>query len=278
MYARGGSTSGSRQVVEARGGHTLTCPCGASFHVHVSPGLGCVDVVDEIDNILLLDNITLCFPRGSSTAIISSPGAGVTTLLRFMAGRLSGSAHTIKSGGAPGVIGASGHVAQHDVHENLLTTRETLELVFALSRNGNNEQTRRDGGGSGESEGRERVGPAGVGVAADTDAAAGVGACPPPLCQQCSALNVDETLSLLGLDECADVRAGKLSGGQRRRLSIGEVLVTPAGSARGATLLLDCPVSGVDSLMAYTILVSGLATSVDFSGRLLPYSVGLTLT
>jgi ABC-type molybdate transport system ATPase subunit len=50
-------------------------------------------------------------------------------------------------------------------------------------------------------------------------------------------LQVDSVISELGLERCADTRVGTpstedrgLSGGERRRLSIGEVLITDPGT------------------------------------------------
>jgi ABC-type multidrug transport system ATPase subunit/ABC-type multidrug transport system permease subunit len=56
---------------------------------------------------------------------------------------------------------------------------------------------------------------------------------------------VDETLETLGLADRADVRVGKLSGGQRKRASIGVELLT-----RPRALFLDEPTSGLDPATA----------------------------
>lgn len=52
---------------------------------------------------------------------------------------------------------------------------------------------------------------------------------------------VDEVISLVGLEESAGKRAGKLSGGQRRRLDVGIALVGDP-----ALLFLDEPTTGFD--------------------------------
>jgi energy-coupling factor transporter ATP-binding protein EcfA2 len=52
---------------------------------------------------------------------------------------------------------------------------------------------------------------------------------------------VEETLTTLGLQDRADVRVGKLSGGQRKRASIGVELLT-----RPRAFFLDEPTSGLD--------------------------------
>jgi ABC transport system ATP-binding/permease protein len=52
---------------------------------------------------------------------------------------------------------------------------------------------------------------------------------------------VDEALALLGLSDRADVRVGRLSGGQRKRVSVGVELL-----GRPPVLFLDEPTSGLD--------------------------------
>lgn len=58
----------------------------------------------------------------------------------------------------------------------------------------------------------------------------------------------------LGLQSCADTRVGNeatrgLSGGERRRLSIGEVLITDPG-----LLFLDEPTSGLDAATSLSVI------------------------
>ena len=53
--------------------------------------------------------------------------------------------------------------------------------------------------------------------------------------------DVDETIALVGLEEKADARAGKLSGGQQRRLDVAMALIGDA-----ELLFLDEPTTGFD--------------------------------
>jgi ABC-type multidrug transport system ATPase subunit len=57
---------------------------------------------------------------------------------------------------------------------------------------------------------------------------------------------VDETLSKMGLDICADTRCARLSGGQKRRLSIAIALLK-----QPTLLFLDEPTSGLDAVRKY---------------------------
>mmetsp|Transcript_13607 Transcript_13607/g.30908 ORF Transcript_13607/g.30908 Transcript_13607/m.30908 type:complete len:451 (+) Transcript_13607:52-1404(+) len=60
---------------------------------------------------------------------------------------------------------------------------------------------------------------------------------------------IDEIIEKMGLTSCADTRAASLSGGQRRRLSIGIALVK-----QPTVLFLDEPTSGLDAASAMNVM------------------------
>ncbi|KAJ7785733.1 P-loop containing nucleoside triphosphate hydrolase protein [Mycena metata] len=160
---------------------------------------------------------------GEMLAIIGGSGSGKTTLLNAIAGRLGGLpilngqisfqpvGQHAASGGAPKVSKIIGFVRQHDYLLPYLTVRETLTFSAALRlpKTINNETV-----------------------------------------QQI----IDQTIEELGLKECADTVVGGIfrkgiSGGERRRLSIGCVLVTMP-----SVLILDEATTGLDATTSFLLL------------------------
>jgi len=64
---------------------------------------------------------------------------------------------------------------------------------------------------------------------------------------------MNEIVQNLGLSSCLDTLAKKLSGGERRRLSIGVEMIT-----KPSVLLLDEPTSGLDSAASNQVNVDHL--------------------
>ena len=60
---------------------------------------------------------------------------------------------------------------------------------------------------------------------------------------------VDNIITKMGLDVCADVKCSGLSGGQKRRLSIGQALLK-----QPTVLFLDEPTTGLDAASAENIM------------------------
>ncbi|KAJ3267892.1 hypothetical protein HK104_005573, partial [Borealophlyctis nickersoniae] len=83
---------------------------------------------------------------------------------------------------------------------------------------------------------------------------------PPSMSKEQKEQRVEEVLSDLGLSGCRDVKVGGVSGGERRRTSIGVDLLT-----HPQVLFLDEPTSGLDAYTAFFIveMVKRLATAKD---------------
>ncbi|KAK9682594.1 hypothetical protein RND81_10G084300 [Saponaria officinalis] len=185
------------------------------------------------------------------TLLLGPPGSGKTTLLLALAGKL---AKDLKFFGRVTYNGhtmdefvpqrSSAYISQHDLHIGEMTVRETLafsarvqgvgtsyDLLMELSR-------------------REKA--ANIKPDPDIDiymkAAAVEG-------QEASVVT-DYILKILGLDVCADTLVGNemiqgISGGQRKRLTTGEMLVGPAKA-----LFMDEISTGLDSSTTFQIVNS----------------------
>ncbi|XP_061336750.1 pleiotropic drug resistance protein 1-like isoform X2 [Gastrolobium bilobum] len=185
------------------------------------------------------------------TLLLGPPGSGKTTLLLALSGKLDSSLQV------SGRMTYNGHemnefvpqrtaayISQHDVHIGEMTVRETLAF-----------SARCQGVGSrydmlSELSRREKA--ANIKPDADIDfymkATATAG--------QESSIVTDYTLKILGLDICADTMVGDemlrgISGGQRKRVTTGEMLVGPANA-----LFMDEISTGLDSSTTFQIVSS----------------------
>lgn len=80
--------------------------------------------------------------------------------------------------------------------------------------------------------------------------------------------NAQRVIQQLGLSSCAGVKCGKLSGGQRKRVSIGQELLSQPD-----ILVLDEPTSGLDSVTCFQT-VKALRQLADTS----PYPMAIVVT
>lgn len=182
------------------------------------------------------------------TLLLGPPGAGKTTLLLALAGKLDSDLRVT------GKVTYCGHelnefvpqrtcayISQHDLHHGEMTVRETLdfsgrclgvgtryEMLAELSR-------------------RERE----AGIKPDPEIDAFMKAT--ALSGQETSLVTDYILKILGLDICADIMVGDemrrgISGGQKKRLTTGEMLVGPAKA-----LFMDEISTGLDSSTTFQI-------------------------
>ncbi|TYI65456.1 hypothetical protein E1A91_D09G159800v1 [Gossypium mustelinum] len=182
------------------------------------------------------------------TLLLGPPGAGKTTLLMALAGKLD---RDLRSSGKVTYCGhdlnefvpqrTCAYISQHDLHYGEMTVRETLdfsgrclgvgtryEMLSELSR-------------------REKE----VGIKPDPEIDAFMKAT--AVAGQETSLVTDYILKILGLDICADIMVGDdmrrgISGGQKKRVTTGEMLVGPAKA-----LFMDEISTGLDSSTTFQI-------------------------
>ncbi|KAK9682589.1 hypothetical protein RND81_10G083900 [Saponaria officinalis] len=185
------------------------------------------------------------------TLLLGPPGSGKTTLLLALAGKL---AKDLEFSGKVTYNGhtmdefvpqrTSAYISQHDLHIGEMTVRETLAFSARVQGVGTSydlllELLRREKAAN---------------IKPDPDidiymkAAAVEG-------QEASVV-IDYVLKILGLDVCADTLVGNamirgISGGQRKRLTTGEMLVGPAKA-----LFMDEISTGLDSSTTFQIVNS----------------------
>jgi len=171
----------------------------------------------------ILKDLHGAFQPGEVTAILGPSGAGKTTLLNLLAGRING-------GKVEGDIRLNGirrkkisdskwkkicaYVMQDDIMHGQLSTRETLHFAACLRVPGSFSHWGRRG------------------------------------------KRVRAVIEELGLESCAKTKIGTpdargISGGQRKRVSIGMELITEP-----SILFLDEPTTGLDSATAYTLVLT----------------------
>ncbi|KAF9614055.1 hypothetical protein IFM89_014855 [Coptis chinensis] len=197
----------------------------------------------------ILKDVSGIIRPGRLTLLLGPPGSGKTTLLLALAGKLQ---KDLKASGNVTYNGhttrefvqqrTSAYISQHDLHIGDMTVRETLDfsarclgigyrqdILTELARREKNRSIKPD---------------------ADIDvfmkAAAIEG--------QKSSIITDYVLKLIGLDICADTMVGDdmrrgISGGQKKRVTTGEMIVGPA-----MALFMDEISTGLDSSTTYQIV------------------------
>lgn len=171
------------------------------------------------------------FKSGQLTAIMGPSGSGKTTLLECISGK--------RKRGVSGEILCTGankiklsYISQSDQHHEHLSVRESLMFASKLKNAGNEDEPQPKAKLSLDilPDGRNNYFTHSVSHA-------------PRLRKPLDHHKIVRILlEQLGLDKCADVRVGSCSGGQIRRLSIAQELVSKPN-----VLILDEPTSGLDS-------------------------------
>lgn len=185
----------------------------------------------------LIKEVTGTIKPGTMTLVLAPPGHGKSQLLKTLAKGIHTSGSLTYNGLTAEQVAERGinltrinqYVEQVDVHLPLLTVRETLEFAAASS------------------------------IASDVE---NLDAHVKEVIQN----KVTTVIKLLGLQECADTIVGNqlirgISGGQLKRLTVGEMLV---GEARN--FFLDEITNGLDSATAYDILKALRTWTTMFKG------------
>ncbi|GJW81203.1 pleiotropic drug resistance protein 1-like protein [Tanacetum coccineum] len=228
-------------------------PSFINFHIDLLEGL--LSALHLLPNskrhITILDDVSGVIKPKRMTLLLGPPSSGKTTLLLSLAGKLA------KKLTISGKVTYNGHelhefvpertsayISQHDVHIGQMTVRETLAFSARCQGVGSRYEM------LAELSRRERD--AKIKPDPDLDiymkAAATKG-------QEASVVT-DYTLKLLGLDICADTMVGDqmkrgISGGQKKRMTTGEMIVGPS-----KVLLMDEISTGLDSSTTFQIVKS----------------------
>ncbi|XP_034922164.1 pleiotropic drug resistance protein 1-like [Populus alba] len=199
----------------------------------------------------ILKNVSGIIKPSRLTLLLGPPNSGKTTLLLALAGKLDPSlkvsGHVTYNGHEMNEFvpqRTAAYVSQHDLHIGEMTVRETLEFSARCQGVGHLHEM------LAELSRREKE----ANIKPDPDVDVFMKA----VAIQGQEANVitDYVLKILGLEVCADTLVGDelirgISGGQRKRVTTGEMLVGPSRA-----LLMDEISTGLDSSTTYQIVNS----------------------
>ncbi|KAH9733940.1 ABC transporter G family member 37 [Citrus sinensis] len=179
----------------------------------------------------ILNRVSGILKPGRMTLLLGPPGCGKSSLLKALSGNLDPS---LKVTGEVSYNGykleefvpqkTSAYISQNDLHIAEMTVRETVDFSARCQGVGSREEIMM------EVSRREKE----SGIIPDPD--------------------IDTYMKILGLDVCADTMVGDamrrgISGGQKKRLTTGEMIVGPTKA-----LFMDEITNGLDSSTAYQII------------------------
>ncbi|KAM3219341.1 pleiotropic drug resistance protein 3 [Capsicum chacoense] len=202
----------------------------------------------EVAKIKIINDVSGVIKPGRMTLLLGPPGCGKTTLLKALSGNLDKS---LKVSGEISYNGyklaefipqkTSAYISQNDLHIPEMTVRETLDYSSRFQGVGNRADIMID------LSRREKE----AGIVPDPDIDTYMKAI--SVEGQKTNLQTDYILKILGLDICADTLVGDamrrgISGGQKKRLTTGELIVGPTKA-----LFMDEISNGLDSSTTYQV-------------------------
>ncbi|XP_057870080.2 ABC transporter G family member 35 [Cryptomeria japonica] len=209
--------------------------------VHLSPS--------EKVKFTILKDVSGVLKPSRFTLLLGPPGCGKTTLLQALSGKLD---PKLKMKGHISYNGfkfnefvprkTSAYISQYDLHIPEMTVRETFDFSARCQGVGSRHELLLELG--------KREKEAGILPEADIDTymkAVSIEGL-------AGNLQTDYILKILGLDICSDIKIGNamvrgISGGQRKRVTTGEMIVSPM-----KTLFMDDISSGLDSSTTFQIV------------------------